>query len=176
MRHLIAIVLFSFMLLQAVGYLLLFKLQQQEIRQEIKRQIKAGIPEDELVLFKTPKVLTHQTRAFWSIPEREFSANGVMYDVVRQATHGDTIWYYCLSDEKETQLFAHLDEAVKRDMDQNPARQQKLERLLQQFGPLYYSHQQDFPFLESAQKITWGGDGFGLKIWINSPPTPPPEA
>ncbi len=174
MRQFVAIALFSFMLLQTAGYLFVFKLQQQEIRQAIKQQIKAGVPEDELVLFKIPKALS-QTRAFWSIPEREFRSNGVMYDVVRQEARGDTTWYYCLSDEKETQLFAHLDEAVKRDVNQSPARQQKLERLLQLFGPLYCSHQQGFLFLVSVQEINLVTESFGLKIWIDSPPTPPPE-
>jgi len=172
MRHAVAISLLFFMLLQAAGYLFVFKLQQHEIRQEIKRQIKAGVPENELVLFK----LANDARVFWSIPEREFRANGVMYDVVRKEIHGDTTRYYCLSDEKETQLFAHLDEAVQRDLNQNPAQQQKLERILQSFGPLYFSHYQDFPFLDSAEEIKFPADCFGLKTWIAPPPTPPPEA
>jgi len=176
MQRAVAISLLFFMLLQAGGYFFVFKIQQHEIRQEIKQQIKAGMPEDELVLLKIPNALAHESRSFWSIPEREFRSNGVMYDVVRQEGHGDTTWYYCLADEKETRLFANLDEAVKRDMNQNPARQQKLERILQLLGPLYFSHPQDFPFLESAQEVKLAADCFGLKIWIDPPPTPPPEA
>lgn len=172
MRKFIAIVSSAFMLLQTAGYLFVFKLQQHEIRQEIKRQIKAGVPDDELVLFK----LANNARAPWSIPGRELRSHGAMYDVVRTEIHGDTTWYYCLSDEKETQLFAHLDEAVERDMNQNPARQQKLEQILQLFGPLYFSHHQDFPFLDSAEEIKLATGCFGLKIWIDPPPTPPPEA
>jgi len=160
------------MLLQAAGYLFVFKLQQHEIRQEIKQQIKAGVPEGELVLFK----LANGARVTWSIPEREFRSNGAMYDVARKEIHGDTTWYYCLSDEKETQLFAHLDEAVQRDMNQNPARQQQLERVLQSLGSLYFNHHQDFLFLDSAEEIKFPANGFSLKIWIAPPPTPPPEA
>ncbi len=176
MRRIVALSLLFFMPFQTAGYLFVFKLQQHEIRQEIKQQIKAGIPEGELVLFKIPKTLASKTRSFWSIPEGELHYNGKRYDVVRQETHGDTIWYYCLADEKETRLFANLDEAVKHDMNQNPARQQKRERILQLFGPLFFSHDQDFPFLEPAEQAKLAADCFGLKIWIDPPPTPPPEA
>jgi heat shock protein HspQ len=160
------------MLLQAAGYLFVFKLQQHEIRQEIKQQIKAGVPEGELVLFK----LANDARPLWIIPDREFRANGGMYDVVRKEIHGDTTWYYCISDEKETQLFAHLDEAVQRDMNQSPARRQKLERIFQALSSLYLGHQQNFSFLDSAEEINFPADDFGLKTWMDSPPTPPPEA
>jgi len=176
MRHLAAIALFAFMLLQAAGYFFVFKLQQDEIRQKIKQQIKAGVPEEELVLFKISKALANQSRNFWSIPGREFRSNGVMYDVVRQEMHGDSTWYYCLADEKETQLFAHLDAAVKLDMNPNSAQQQKLERILRLLGLLYFSHPHDFSVLESAQEVKLAADCFGLKIWIDPPPTPPPEA
>jgi len=176
MRRAVAISLLFFMLLQAGGYFFVFKLQQHEIRQEIKQQIKAGVPEDELVLFKIPNTSAGKPRSLQHIHEGEFRYNGVMYDVTRQETHGDTIWYYCLADEKETQLFANLDESVKRDMNQNPARQQKLERILQLFGSLFLSNHQDFPFLDSAEEVKLTADRFGLKIWIGPPPTPPPEA
>jgi len=176
MRNLVAIALFAFTLFQTAGYFFVFKLQKHDIRQEIKQQIRAGVPEDELVLFKIPGTWTENSRSLQHIHEGEFRYNGVMYDVVRQEMRGDTTWYYCLADEKETRLFANLDEAVKRDMNQNPARQQKLERMLQLFGPLYCSHHQGFLFLESAQEIKLAADGFGLKIWIDPPPTPPPEA
>lgn len=172
MRQFVAIILFIFVLLQTAGYLFVFKLQQHEIRQEIKRQIKAGVPEGELVLFK----LANTAHLSWIIHGREFRSNGVMYDVVRKESDGDTTRYYCLSDEQETQLFAQLDEAVARDMNQNPARQQKLERILQAFGTLYFYPHANFPFLDSAKAITFPADGFGLTIWLDSPPTPPPEA
>lgn len=172
MRQFVAIILFIFVLLQTAGYLFVFKLQQHEIRQEIKRQIKAGVPEDELVLFK----LANTAHLSWIIHEREFRSDGVMYDVVRKESDGDTTRYYCLSDEQETQLFAQLDEAVARDMNQNPARQQKLERLMQAFGTLYFSDFQDFPFHDSVEEIKFPAAGFGLRTWIASPPTPPPEA
>jgi len=177
MRRTVAISLLFFMLLQAAGYFFVFKLQQHEIRQEIKQQIKAGVPEEELVLFKIPQILGEKPPAtFQRIHAREFRYNGKLYDIVREETHGDTTWYYCLPDEKETQLFANLDELVKRDMDQNPARQQQRERILQLFGPLFFSRHQDFPFLDSAEEVKFAADRFGLKIWIDPPPTPPPEA
>jgi hypothetical protein len=99
-----------------------------------------------------------------------------MYDVVRQAPHRDTTWYYCLSDEKESQLFANLDQLVKRDMSQNPERQQQLGKLLHWLGALIFSPSDPKPLVYSAEEVELTGDLFKLKTWIDTPIAPPPEA
>ncbi len=166
--------LLLFMLFQAAGHFFVFKILQHEIRQEIKQQIKAGVPEAELILLKILEGTPHP--AFQRVEEHEFRYDGKMYDIVRQESHGDTVWYYCLADEKETQLFADLDELVKRDMSQNPERQQRVERLLNLFGLFFFSRREEVSLVDAVEEMALNNYCFGLKIWIDTPPTPPPEA
>ena len=169
-----AIALLFLMLLQAAGYIVVFEIQKHGIRREIKQQIKAGVPEAELVLLKFCEGKSEP--AFQRVDEHEFRYGGKMYDIVRQENHGDTTWYYCLADEKETQLFAHLEELVKRGMRQNPEQQQRLERLLSIFGLLFFSPGDGAIWGETIEEMAVSNDCFELKTWITSPPTPPPEA
>lgn len=173
----IAIALLLLLLLQLAGYFLIFTVQRFEIHHVIKQQLKAGIPEGELVLLKIPKNLEEKTNSlFQRIHEREFRYDGSMYDVVRQETHGDTTWYYCLSDEKETQLFANLDEFVKREVKQQTKRKALLAKLLNFFGGGFFYVENKFsPAGAAAEIITWDYL-FKLKTWISPPLTPPPEA
>ena len=172
MRNAISTALLLLMLFRTAGHLFVFEAQQYKIRQEIKRQIKAGVPKEELVLLK----IAEFDPAFQSLHAREFRYLGQMYDVVRQEAHGDTTWYYCLSDEQETQLFANLDKSVKRDMSQNPERQQQLGRLLLLLGSLFFPPLGDNSLHYAAEAVELTADLFKLKTWIGAPNTPPPEA
>lgn len=177
MRSVVATVLLLSMLFQAAGYLFVFKIQQYQIRQEIKQQIKAGVPEAELVLLKIPKTLEEKPHpTFQRIDKREFRYDGKMYDIVRQEGHGDTTWYYCLSDEKETQLFANLDELVEQDMTENPQHRKQIDALLYLLGALYCSHKTEDIFIFSNEQSVATLFFFSLKTWDFLPSTPPPEA
>src|SRR5512145_2319928 len=102
MRRISSISLLFVLIFQGAGHFFVFKIQQHEIRREMKRRIKAGVPETELVLFK---ILDQKPDpAFQRVDAHEFRFDGKMYDIVRRESHGDTTWYYCLSDELETQL------------------------------------------------------------------------
>ncbi len=165
------------MLLQAAGHLVILKIQQYGIRREIKQRITAGAPDQVLALIKIPKTLEEKSRhIFQRIDEGEFRYNGNMYDIVRQEAHGDTTWYYCLSDEKETQLFANLDDLVKRETSRDASQKQRLVRLLDWLGSLFFDHCRDAMFVFSAEEIELACHVFGLKTWIGAPITPPPEA
>jgi hypothetical protein len=173
MRRAVSISLLLFLLLQAVGYFFVFKLQQHVIRYEIKQQIKAGVPEAELVLFKILEGKPNP--AFQRVEEHEFRYDGKMYDIVRQVAHGDTSWYYCLCDEKETQLFANLDELVKQDMAGNPQHRKQIDELLRLLGALYCSQKTESLFIFSNGQNAATFFFFSLKTWDFPPSTPPPE-
>lgn len=176
MRSAISILLLLLMLFQTAGHLFIFKIQQYEIRREIKQRLKAGVPETELVLLKILKTLEKKSNpAFQRIHEREFRYDGNMYDIIRQETHGDTTWYYCLSDEKETQLFANLDELVKQDMAGNPQHRRQADELLRILSVLYYGQKIESFSIFSHEQKTATFFFFSLKTWDFTPSTPPPE-
>lgn len=175
MRKAISILLLL-LLFHPGGYFLIFKIQQYQVRREIKQRIKAGVPEQELVLLKIPRNLEEQpSQLFQRIHSGEFRYQGKMYDIVRQQEHGDTTWYYCVSDEKETVLFANLDELVNRESNQNPQRKQQSEELQRLLNTLFIV-QYNRPHLVGSP-----GEGelidyrFVIQTWINIPPVPPPK-
>ncbi len=177
MRGAVAISLLFSMLFQAAGHFFIFRIQQHKIRQEIEQQIKAGVSEAELVLLKIPKTLEEKPHStFQRIHKREFRYDGKMYDIVRQESHGDTTWYYCLPDEKETQLFANLDELVKQDMAGDPQHRKQIDELLRLLGALYCSHKTDGFFIFSNEQKAATFFFFNLTTWDFPPSTPPPEA
>lgn len=176
-RSLASISLLCFLLLQSAGSLVVFKLQQFRIRHEIKQQIKAGVPEEEFVLLKIPRTLEQNPNAtFQRIHSREFRYEGKMYDIARSEAHGDTTWYYCIADVKETQLFANLDALIERDMNHNPRRQEESKNLQRLINTL---------FLVDTPQLRWNHPEadleslpylFQLNIWNPIPSPPPPEA
>lgn len=177
LRQLIAIVLLLLLLLQLAGYFFIFAVQRYEIQYALKQQIKAGVPEAELMLLKIPRSLEEKPNPiFQRLHDREFRYSGAMYDIVRRETHGDTTWYYCLSDEKETRLFANLDEFVKREVSQHAKQKARLAKLLNFFGGGFVPAANKFFFASAAEEMVASNYFFKLKTWIGSPLTPPPEA
>ena len=176
-HNVISIALLLLILFQSTGYLVIFKVQQQQIRREIKSRIKAGVSEDELVLLKFPtywrEVETFQCQF---IKDHEFRYNGTMYDIVRQVTRGDSTWYYCLTDEKETFLFAQLDELVKRDMNNNTERNQQRENLLRLLHTFFCNQPEDPLFISVWEDYKLPRYIFNLNTWYNTPQTPPPQS
>jgi hypothetical protein len=151
-------------------------MQQYQIRKEIKHRIKDGIPEEDLILLKLPTYLSHRTNSgFQWIHNREFRYQGKMYDVVRRMMYGDTIWYYCLADEKETQLFVHLDELVKQELDKNSERKQQIEKILVLLNSLFFLSFNDSPLIQPEREFDLIHYVFKPKTWIVEPPTPPPN-
>jgi len=164
------------MLFQSMGTLFIFKTQQYQIRKEIKHRIKVGVVEEELVLIEISVTLLEKpSHTFRWIHEKEFCYYGHMYDIVRKEKHGDTIIFYCLSDEKETQLFANLNELVKRDMNQNTERKEQRTKLLHLLSSLFLSHYGCVPFVDTTGEAESTNYFFSLKTWIEPPLTPPPQ-
>ena len=96
---------FLLLAVQSMGTYPTFALMQKRIRSEVKAQIKAGIPESELVGFTWSEI---ESEIRWSKPEKEFWYRGTPYDVIRW----DGGRVICFPDIKERGLFAVLDQAL----------------------------------------------------------------
>lgn len=92
-----------------IGVFMLFKAKQSQIRQDVKMQIKAGVPESELTVFTFDSEKIASLR--W-VDDHEFVYRGQMYDVVKKAKSGDKTTYFCLADHEETKLFTNLNKLV----------------------------------------------------------------
>ncbi len=168
-------ILFLLLLLfQSTGYFLFFKIQQHQIRHEIKHQMKAGVPETELVLLKIPLSTQENRNEFQRIHSKEFRYQGKMFDVVRQENQDGTTWFYCICDEKETLLFSHLDEQVKNKMKNLPGNEKQRERLLQWHNTLYFAENKTLILVDPYCIDRSTPYYFHFKNWEQPPDTPPP--
>lgn len=95
---------------------MVFKMEQFRIRREMKHQIKAGIPEDELHEFNFS--IKDYEQLDWVRPDVEFRIGNEMFDIVRSMTRGDSIQLNCVNDKEEAVLFTQLDELIQKKMEQ----------------------------------------------------------
>lgn len=121
MKQILSVVFLSLFLFLTGGYYLVFKIQQQKIKKEIKTRIKAGVPKNELIRF----VETPQNKHLFNWKHsKEFSFENQMFDVVwKKVINKDSVVYECVSDKQETILFAHLHQMIQNQMDQNGTNQ-----------------------------------------------------
>jgi hypothetical protein len=114
MRRLFALIFLFLYVYNIAGYLAVFSAMQFRIRSEVKKALKASVPESELTSFAFP-TSSIEYSVQW-IEDHEFRYNGNLYDIVRSHTCGDTTYFACINDAQEEQLFDHLDNHVQRHM------------------------------------------------------------
>lgn len=87
----------------------IFKYRQANIRKDIKRAIKEGVPKDQLVDFVFHTQEESWINLDWTKPEKEFRFNNQMYDIIETRKSNDTIYFKCIHDVKESGLFQQID-------------------------------------------------------------------
>ena len=156
------------------GVLVVFKLQHLQIRREIKRQIKRGVPENELHLISVKQGEEEQLN--WQ-NEKEFIYKETFYDVVRKETgEAGLTLYYCINDTQEEELFANLDALIKKYSEKQQTKGKMAKKLLK-LAPLVLSRA--IPDTEPAVVTVDPLQGCYSNQY-NSPilsiPVPPPKA
>ncbi len=172
----LASILLSLLLLQSAGPIVFLQLQQRQIRREMKRAIRAGLPEEKLQRFvmEADGRFTDRGEVEWIEPH-EFRHNGVMYDIARRESDGDRTVLFCVRDDAETALYAQLDRLAREETN-NPERSREASRLMRHLlqpvlppEPLHFNT--DLVSTSLPRPATPA-----LLRAVLPPPTPPPEA
>lgn len=110
MRKLVTFGLFILFTWQIIGFVGYFEISHARLKKEIKTLLKQGVPKDELVYFEFDD---KQLKDLIWLKKNEFDLNGNLFDVVRshRLENGKT-YLECISDKKETILFAKLGQSV----------------------------------------------------------------
>jgi hypothetical protein len=111
MKKVLSIILVLFLGYNFAGYFYLYKIKQDQIREEIKENILYKIPVDQLILIKSFSGSCEKIS--WLEKNKEFRFKGCMYDVVKTKVIGDTTYYYCYNDIREARLFGNLNKLIK---------------------------------------------------------------
>ena len=114
----LVIFLLLIFLFNAFGFWIAFKIEQNQIyaqvKKEIKKALKNTVPSDELYGFNVLNGKDLPENATWVKPEKEFRLNGNMYDIVRRENNNGRSVLYCINDKQEKALFANLDEHIEK--------------------------------------------------------------
>lgn len=86
------------------GYYLWFRIEQSHIKNEIKKEVKEGLNNEDLVVITVP--FNDESSIEWVEKDKEFIYHGEMYDVVKTRSDGRIKQYFCINDKKEEKLIA----------------------------------------------------------------------
>jgi len=148
--------------------------QKSLVKREVKWKMIEGIDKNELVLLKFTDVES-KTLLRWK-HSKEFEYNLQMYDIVETKVVGDSLYYWCWWDYKETELNKQLAELVKNTLNNSPQKKEKQEHLFSFFKSLFSSNKFNLDKVYPAQK-TEQNNIYLTSLFSNkiSPPTPPPQ-
>ncbi len=138
LRRALAAMLSGCVLVCTVGEYLVVNAVQWDMRREVKARIQAGVSAHELAMVKISK--NNPPRDFARRNAREIKYQGKMYDIVKQEERSDSIIYYCLFDERETALYANIEQQIRDELAHNPQRQQQEKELLQKIPKFFFLH------------------------------------
>lgn len=161
---------------QMEGTWLVFKAQQIAVRREIKQRIKAGVPKEDRVTVAIPKSWEAQNNErFQRIHSGEFRLDGEMYDNLNVREKGDTLYYECIHDVKESGLFAKLEELTAEEQHENPDNQRSRERLFSVLADDFLGGQSATCFLTPVSELERKAFDPALRLGSSTPDCPPPE-
>ena len=154
-----------------------FRWQQARIRREVKSQIKAGVPEDQLhhIAFSN----SARNQIDWTRKNFEFRLNGEMFDIVFSETKDDSIHFYCINDREEKLLFENLAELVKKRLGEDSrSSKSPIAKLIRAIKSLvYFPDGNEFPLLAVEIKNIYPTNPVSpLSTPFLDKLTPPPKA
>ena len=119
-RKLVSYSLFFLVTWQIIGFVAYFEFTHYHLKKEIKILLKQGVSKEELVTFNFDE--NQMKKLIW-LKKNEFNYQGNLFDVVRshKTVEGKT-YMECISDKKETTLFAKLGYGITSNMgnDKHP--------------------------------------------------------
>ncbi|HRI46724.1 MAG TPA: hypothetical protein PK559_06455 [Ignavibacteriaceae bacterium] len=175
-RNLVTPILISLILFHSEFHFILFKSLEVKYKREIKTLIKSGIPEDKLIEFVFHKsIVDKEIKNFKWVKNYEFRYEGEMYDIIRTKVIGDSIYYSCFHDLKESALFSNLHKHLLDFISTNKANKKEILNIIHDYSKYYVSH--DISFLTVFSAIQFSTiNYFNIKPKIFEIISPPPNA
>lgn len=149
MKKFAVFTLLSIFIFNTVGYYIVFKVNQFEVRKEIKSRIKLSLPLEELTAIHIEK--NKIENILWVKKNKEFYYNKILYDIVKTDETNTSTTFYCISDEKEQALFTNLDEHINLYISSTDNKNNSTSKKLKEHVvKIYFIHSFVFCFNESA--------------------------
>ena len=170
----IAIFLFCCLVLPFLGTYIWFQGRIASARDVAALKIKKTIPPDDEILWKF-SLADSKNKLEWE-HSQEFEYNGEMYDVIRSEQKGDTMWYWCYWDRKETLLKKELNLLTLNLLGPGATHQNHGQRIDEFFKTLYPPELigKTHLALQVPNSRCNTSYYFSLALHLTTPPAPPP--
>jgi predicted transcriptional regulator len=109
LKKALAASLLAILFTSQVGYYFIYTVHQYIIKEEMEREMLTLIPESSLEVFVAEEL---GDKILWKEENKEFSIEGVLFDVARIKKNEGKTFLYCLNDKQEKQLLDNLAKAV----------------------------------------------------------------
>ncbi len=123
MKKSVTILLLLIFVFNALGFWIVFKVRQNQVYAEakarVKKALKNSLPESELYYFELSEGEVLPSGACWIKPQKEFSVDNQLYDIVRIEYKEDKTVLCCISDDQEKKLFTNLEEHIQKHISEN---------------------------------------------------------
>lgn len=102
-----------------IGFYPVYRAKQEGIQKEIKRKIRQGLPDDQLLEFS----FANGEQPHWIKPGKEFLKGDKMYDVARKVEKENQTVYLCLDDTDEKKLLSDISVSMDKKNEKKPSPQ-----------------------------------------------------
>ena len=174
MKKSILILLLVCLMTPFTGSYLFLHYKKNKIRKEVTAMINSGVKEKDLIVLKFTKDES-ETKLNWK-HSREFELAGQMYDIVNQSQEGDSVFYTCYKDCKETRLNSEKEKLIAKALGQDPLQNKQSERMKNFFKTVF---SQDVfawkPHFIQPSTFHYSLLVFHYSLFTQAPPSPPPK-
>jgi len=157
------------------GSYLFFQFTKNKIKQEVECLLKSK-NENILLVELAFSLEQAQSELKWE-HSREFEFGGQMYDIVAQRQLGDSVYYTCYPDHKETRLNTEKDKLISRTMHNDPFQKQQNQRIINFIKTVFQKNEFTWsPVIEAPSPIHYSLFTIHYSLYLSSPPSPPPKS
>jgi hypothetical protein len=110
LKKLLAASFLTLLFTSQLGYYFIYSFQQHLIKERMEKELLSRIPESSLELIIAEN---YGNKIVWEEKNKEFSIDGVLYDVAKIKKTGGKTYLYCINDKKEKELLDNLVKAVR---------------------------------------------------------------
>lgn len=171
MKKVAIIFLLFIFLFNTVGYYIVFKTIQYQIKSEVQFELKSGFDSDELETLTIDK--SNITNIEWLEPGKEMRYNNQLWDIVKSTETSSSIIFYCINDAKEKSLFTKLEDHIKTHVATKSSNDDPSKKSIDTTVKLYFLTDFSFSYIKELYNncfFTPNSNYTSVFIKTNSPP------
>jgi len=167
LKRIVSSILLFLVISSQIGTYLVYAVQQAINKENIAQTMAHQLPEDQLVKIKNTKAID------WEEAGKEFTLNGIFYDVVKTEKINQETWFYCINDTMQTQLYNNYTVSLNNKTEGLPLNKESKQAL--KFSLSYFildpsTEQSRWAAFNKTYYFNFGQEILSIALPINAPP------